>query len=83
MSIADDPNHPHYGPVRRLWVMLAQLDMLTTAETYRSPTHDVTWDEELVIHLNGNVREASAQRSVLRHLLTAHAVRLICENRAP
>lgn len=26
--IFDNPNHPAYGPVRRVWVMLAGLDLL-------------------------------------------------------
>lgn len=32
--IFDDPNHPQYGPVRRLWVVFAQLDLLVAAERW-------------------------------------------------
>lgn len=30
--IFDDANHPHYGPVRRMWVMLAGLKLLEYAD---------------------------------------------------
>lgn len=41
--IFDDPTHPQYGPVRRLWVVLVQLDLLEAAERW-SKHQEVNWD---------------------------------------
>lgn len=67
MRIFDNPNHEHYGPVRRLWIMLAQLDLLDTAE--RRPTV-APWDETLSRWLSNGLGEAPAQRAMLDYLIS-------------
>lgn len=62
--IFDDPNHPQYGPVRRLWVILAQLDLLVSAEVMPSP-----WDQRLASLIERGMDEAPAQRKTLRLIM--------------
>lgn len=67
MRIFDNPNHPQYGPVRRMWIILAQLDLLTDAEhlDLRWP-----WDQSLAHTIDeGYADEATAQRQLLRKIL--------------
>lgn len=67
MRIFDNPNHPQYGPVRRMWIVLVQLDLLTEAEhiELRKP-----WDEALASFIaDGYGDEATAQRQLLRKIL--------------
>lgn len=69
MRIFDNPNHPHYGPVRRMWIVLVQLDLLTSAEAYMD-RFGRNWDEALVSLLERyQMQESAAQRSVLRTIL--------------
>lgn len=70
MRIFDNPNHPKYGPVRRLWVVLVQLDMLNAAERW-SQHNPVTWDEWLATRLAVNPlhRESAYQRELIGVLL--------------
>lgn len=71
MRIFDNPNHPQYGPVRRMWVVLVQLDLLEAAERW-SKHGIVPWDEWLAIQLDENrhVKESAYQR---------HLVCILCE----
>lgn len=67
--IFDDPGHPNYGPVRRMWVILAGLGMLDTAEEWGNRQH-VPWDRGLDgVMRNGDLDETTAKRWLLRHLL--------------
>ncbi len=63
--IYDNPDHPHYGPVRRLWVMLAGLDMLDFAGTWRDAA-GYTWDESVSLLIG---TEAYSEGAVLRNSL--------------
>lgn len=65
MRIFDNPNHPHYGPVRRLWVILVQLDLLDSAEGYPYLGGGVTWDEAVAHRVARGMKESVAQRQVL------------------
>ncbi len=68
MRIFDNPNHPQYGPVRRLWVMLAQLDLLDVADRLnRDPAR--AWDTALAQMVSLDVSEKDAQRAILHLVL--------------
>lgn len=69
--IIDNPNHPHYGPVRRLWVMLKQLDLMDFLDQYVFGL-DETWEEALISYLNTGITEAQAQRIVLFETVLAY-----------
>lgn len=64
--IFDDPNHQHYGPVRRLWVILVQLNLLEDAESYGGV---VPWDEWCACLMEMALSESYAQRIILSRLL--------------
>ena len=49
--IYDDPNHPHYGPVRRQWVIFAGLGLLGIDEAYFAEW-GIRWDAHLAHHLD-------------------------------
>jgi len=68
VRIYDNPEHPQYGPVRRLWVVLTQLDMLEDAERHR-PKFEPQWDVNLATMVHLGVDEHVAQRVVLNRLL--------------
>ena len=72
--VFDDPNHPQYGPIRRAWVVLVQLDLLDAAE--RMSAHGVsrglmTWDACMArsIAENPHVRESRWQRAFIYQLM--------------
>lgn len=65
MRIFDNPNHPQYGPVRRMWIILVQLDLLGSAEHYRRLGGNVTWDEAIARRVARGMAESTAQRQVL------------------
>lgn len=69
MRIFDNPNHPHYGPVRRLWVVLIQLDMLADAEA-AYPDSGATWDAALSRMLTDwlHMSESQHQRYILEYI---------------
>lgn len=78
MRIFDNPNHKHYGPVRRLWIVLVQLDLLKAAERYdehRVKNGFLRWDEVLASLLSHkpNVPEAAHQRMIVGILLEGWA----------
>ena len=66
--IWEQPNHKHYGPIRRMWVVLAQLDLLAWAEA-----NFAFWAEEMVRQLESGMEEASACRFVLWNFYHAGA----------
>jgi hypothetical protein len=79
--IYDTPGHRHYGPARRLWMVLEQLladeGGVERFET-RLRLHQATlgiyrpaWDEHLHQLIAQGQSEASAQRMVIQQLLLA------------
>lgn len=64
MRIWEQPNHKHYGPVRRLWIMMAQLDTLEPADR---AWPGVPWDTALCNLLGHGLTEAKAQQTILYH----------------
>jgi hypothetical protein len=68
MRIFDSPNHPQYGPVRRMWVVLTQLDLLTAAEKVMTGRGD-DWDHHLSRLIRIGLSESYAQRIVLGMIL--------------
>lgn len=74
--IYDDPSHPQYGPVRRMWVILAQLDMLDAADKYdREHSGNRSWDSWLahLIASNPGDSESRFQRRGLKYFLERYA----------
>lgn len=76
--IFDNPNHKHYGPVRRLWIVLVQLDLLKAAERYdehRIKHGFLRWDEMLAALLSNKptVPESAHQRLIIGILLEGWA----------
>lgn len=65
MRIYDNPSHPYYGPVRRMWVILAQLNLLGSAEGLGT----ITWDVALANRIAFGIPEATAQRGLLKHIM--------------
>lgn len=65
--IFDDPNHPEYGPVRRTWVVLVQLDMLEAAERW-SRHYKRTWDSVIAESVIGR-KESHVQRDFIYQLM--------------
>jgi len=68
MRIYDNPNHPQYGPVRRLWVMLAQLDLLAVAETFIT-ARGSSWDQHLARLIRMGLSESYSQRMLLSMII--------------
>lgn len=76
MRIFDNPNHPQYGPVRRMWIVLVQLDLLNAAERRdQSDPSILPWDEwlALVIEKNPHKRESAYQRMLVYVLMEGWA----------
>lgn len=66
--IFNQPNHPHYGPVRRMWIILEQLDILDSLDNYykRNSRYGYTWDSEFAGCLAAHTEtEAVLSRSAL------------------
>lgn len=60
--IYDNPDHKHYGPIRRMFIMLANLDLLDRPD----------WDDTYAVYLNcyGNkYGEAWCARCFLKTIL--------------
>lgn len=79
--IYEQPNHRHYGPVRRLWVMLEQLfadrggvvmvEKRLAAYQERANVTRPRWDEHLGSLIENGQSEAAAQRLVIQQMLVA------------
>ena len=71
MRIYDDPGHPQYGPVRRTWVVLVQLDLLVAAERWSDYTQDecdgLRWDGWVAQRIpeRGRSAESAIQRDLI------------------
>ncbi len=69
--IFDDPNHRHYGPVRRLWIVLVHLDLLHARFERGFENHyGLTWDECMANGCaNGALSESQLARLIVRRML--------------
>lgn len=72
--IYDDPKHPQYGPVRRMWVILAQLDLLESAERFsehHTSQGGATWDETVAANCRQypDINESAVQRALIYTLM--------------
>lgn len=65
--VFDDPDHPQYGPVRRLWVVMAQLDMLDAAERW-SQHKGRNWDQAVAFDI-ADCRLEKAEQFIQRLFL--------------
>ncbi len=63
--IFDDPNHPRYGPVRRLWVILVQLNLLEEGDI----CYPKGWDKACARLVAKGYPESAAQCAVLSFIL--------------
>lgn len=66
--IYDNPDHPNYGPIRRMWVILAQLDMLDIVVKHPAGTWD-QWYSLILNNLHDNMGESWCARMILRQLI--------------
>lgn len=68
--IYDDPNHPHYGRVRRCWIVLVGMfpDMTTLDREYLAEC-GWQWDEQIAYYAVNGVGEAAALRHVVGRAL--------------
>lgn len=76
LPIYDQPNHPNYGPVRRLHVMLLQLfgDDLALAEKEFADTFGGPWDWWLHRNMTTySYSERRAQRNCMSKFMTLRA----------
>jgi hypothetical protein len=75
VNIYDDPNHPHYGPVRRLHVMLMQLFGVALPRVearFKELSQGFDWTERMGDRLNHGFPEATVQRDMLRWFLSIY-----------
>lgn len=75
MRVFDNPNHPHYGPVRRTWVILAGLGV--ESERYDDAyarRHDTWWDSCMAGGLDEGLEEQQLKRLIVRRFLTIQQV---------
>lgn len=69
MRIYDNPSHPQYGPIRRMWVVLTQLGLLDAAERW-GYHNQVDWDKHLAKVLAAHKQpESMAQRNFIYVLM--------------
>lgn len=69
--VFDDPNHPAYGPARRVWIMLAGLDLLAegTDQAYRD-NYGVAWDECMAqSYTAGTLSEVNLARLIVGRMI--------------
>lgn len=79
--VFEDPDHPQYGPARRLWMMFEQLFAdqggLARVEARIALYQDQAlirrpiWDDHLVTLIRGGLHESDAQRTVLTQMFVA------------
>lgn len=65
--IYDDPNHPYYGPVRRMWTMLQNIWSIDYAK-YDKMFYDQSpvgyWDQEMISYFP-EFKEHEAHRQLM------------------
>jgi len=68
----NDPNHRHYGPSRRLHLVLmglfADKDLGRIEGAYEG-AFDESWTRTLARYLDRNIGEANAARAIIQNLL--------------
>lgn len=82
MRIFDDPKHPHYGPVRRQWVLFKGLGLLddgASIDTAYYAEWGMSWDIHLSHHLVDGWDEAKALRRITYHALDVAPLRYLSE----
>lgn len=77
--IYDNPNHPHYGPVRRQWVILKGLGLGDIDGAYYAEW-GINWDTHLVKLFDGGFTEVKALRRITHHSLDVAPLRYLCED---
>lgn len=66
----NNPNHRHYGPARRLWIILSQLmDDYNAAEARFEKWQGLHWCDWLVQMLDVGKTEKQAQRKVVEEMM--------------
>ena len=69
MRIFDNPNHPKYGPVRRCWIVLVQLDLLGQDAAYEAE-YRTTWDHCMADAIaNHDLSESQMCRIIIWRML--------------
>lgn len=71
MRVFDNPNHRGYGPVRRTWVILAGLDLLTPAlDREYDACYGAQWDECMADAIvAGKTTEGQVARLIVYRML--------------
>lgn len=73
MRIFDNPRHPAYGPVRRVWIMLAGLDLLDGRFDRGYENHyGVAWDECMA----GGIASGVLSEAQLARLIVGRMIRM-------
>lgn len=68
--VFDAPNHRHYGPARRLHLILMQITgNYSSIDSLFAADNDMTWDTLLSFHLAQNRSEPESQRRVISEWL--------------
>lgn len=68
MRVYDNPNHPHYGPACRQWVIFAGLGCLEAEYAYFKEW-GINWDVHLVKTIESGFTEEKALRRITYHML--------------
>lgn len=74
VPIYNDPNHLHYGPSRRLHLILLYLfcDELVDVEAAFENKHGYDWTEFMSRRITLGVSEARTAKDLLSHMLEDH-----------
>lgn len=76
MNIYEDPNHPYYGPVRRLHVMCMQLfpNFAGVEERFERLNKGISWSQWMADRMKTyGYPESTVQRDMLRWFLSIHS----------
>ena len=71
--IFDQPNHPHYGPVRRMHIMIMQLFtpyQLSVLDSHYHEEYNENWDDQLSRLMSWDPCEPINSRDILSRVLT-------------
>lgn len=71
--IYDQPSHPHYGPVRRLHIMIMQLltkHQCSVLDEHYDEQYGETWDLQLSRLMSWDPSEPINSRAILTRVLT-------------
>lgn len=73
MRIYDQPDHPAYGPVRRVHIMILQFfadKKMDRIDLHYHEHYNSTWDEDLARLMQWDPQEALNSRCILERVLT-------------